>query len=829
MQKKNLMKIIINHTLRSIRAHIGQPIVIAFTVTVVTMLFFASLVLGDLFYNFQLANLTRKVGQTDVSVKGTIISGEKLKEFEVENESSIEYVDKYLTLEGIISDEKKAGATAVVIESTNLDVFLTRYKNKLSYHSGISKTDRYVYPPVLISKSLADKYGYKPGSEIDIYIGFYGRYQTFTVTYVFENKGFFANSTVHNVLADLSSVGDKGLYTDVYYKLKSDADKEVFKQKLASYMDNSDLKIADAVDYDYINRVVGDNENLLKIALFFVIALVIFILFGAYSVVAKNRAGELIVFKAAGASPSQMFALLMSEVLLYGLIGGISGVIIGRFGMELVVQSVIPSFADAVVYHIWNYAIAIVSGILISTLGAIIPFVKLVKQTVKKQSSTGVKLTRTVKPVFGVIPAAILIGSIVGVLYLSKYATVFTVTLLASVIALIVLVSPYIMRLISCIGAKIGGMGRLSCSGIKRNSEAVSISGMLAAVLAFTFVTVSIVGIIIDAGKPAYSRFAAEYVVQSLSGNDKTEQAEKFLKKNAGTVDSAIFYYEQFDYELCGRKTDLTVYAVNSSDALDFMTSLTEQEREAFDNEERAAVVSYDLLARLGKKCGDKITLELDGKKYEFVAVAKDEKKTMNDRVIFVNKKGLDYPLKNSVVFFNVNNNVPKDDYYNYIKNKIETYDGFVLRFDDWANAASVGIDGIAALLRVLQILVCLVGFAGIVNMTIAMTISRKKEYDIYRAAGMSNDKFGQLLVGESLTIGCTGAVSGCILAACINVLMPSFAKLIDRYIGTTFPWVVFVIAAITVAVYVVLYCFVGSRYGAKNLKKATKVEQTLA
>lgn len=822
------MKIIFNHTLRSIRAHIGQPIVIVFTVTVVTMLFFASLVLGDLFYNFQLANLTRKAGQTDVSLKGTIISGERLKEFEEVNADTIEYVDKYLTMEGIISDEKNAGATAVVIEATDLDVFFARYKNKLSFYKGITENDRYVYPPVMISKSLADKYGYEPGSEIDVYIGLYGRYQTFTVTYVFENKGFFANSTVHNILADLSSVGDKGLYSDVYYKLKPNTDKEEFKEKLSLFLDNSLLTVDDAVDYDYIERVVGDNENLLKIALCFVIALVIFILFGAYSVVSKNRASELLVFKAAGASPEQMFALLMTEVLLYGVAGGISGVIIGRFGMELVVQSVIPSFSSAVTYHVWNYAVAVISGILISVLGSLVPFVRLVKQTVKKQSSTGVKLVKSVKPAFLIIPAVVLIGSIIGVIYLSEYATIFTVTLLVSSIALIILSAPFVMRIIAAIGAKCGGTSRLACAGTKRNSEAVSVSAMLAAVLAFSFVTISIVGVIIDASRPANSRFDAEYVVQSLSGNDKTAQAAEFLKNNEGTRRSAIFYYENFDYEFNGRQTDLTVYGVRNASDLSFATFLTEAEKERFDNEERSAVVSYDVLSRTGKKVGDKIIVKLAGKDYEFVVVAKDDKKTMNDRVIFVNLKGLDYSLKNSVVFFDVDDNVPKGDYYNFVKSKIENIDGFVLRFDDWANAATVGVDGIATLLRVLQIVVCLVGFAGIVNMTIAMSISKKKDYDIYFAAGMSREKFGRVLASESLLIGCTGAVSGCALASCINVLIPSFARLIDRYVSITFPWITFAIAGIAIVVYTAVYCFVGSRHGIKK-QKGRKDLQTLA
>ena len=308
------MRIILNHTLRSIRAHIAQPIIITFTVAVVTILFFASLALSDLFYNFQLSNMTRITGETDVAIKGNFFSEEKLSDFEKYNQ--IEYVDLYLSVPGVLhaSEEKGEDSSVILIEATDLNTYLSRYKDNLDYYDGIKKGDNISYPGIWVSRSFAEKYNFNIGSNVDIYLGIFQKHEIFTVTYIFEDTGFFANSTIYNVMADISDVGGKsGLYNECYIKLKNGVDRDEFMKELGIHMDNGDLEIEYAVDYEYINNLVEDNESLLRIVLAFIVALVVFILFGAYLIVAKNRASEMIVFKAAGAMPIQIFRIFSLE------------------------------------------------------------------------------------------------------------------------------------------------------------------------------------------------------------------------------------------------------------------------------------------------------------------------------------------------------------------------------------------------------------------------------------------------------------------------------------------------------------------------------------
>ena len=807
------MKIIFSHTFRSIKKHFGQPLVIVITVAIVTILLFASLSMRDIFYNFQLANLSRMAADTDVEIKGELFSGTKLDEFISLHTDEVVYVDKYLETSGLIedSDKEKGNPTVVLLEATDVSAFLSRHKDRLSFLKGLSSDAKVKYPNIMIGKALADKKGYDVGDEVEIYVGLYDRYETFTIAYIFDNEGFFANTVVYNVLTDITSLGDKGVYTNAFIKLKDTCDKTVFQRELSDHMANPTLEIKDAVDYGYINNLVASNEKLLTIALIFIIALVIFILFSAYTVVAKNRAEEMIVFKAVGATPLQIFWILTFEVLLYGLIGGVIGVIAARFSMQIAVMNIIPMYVDAVRYSVQNYVIALLLGIVISFLGALIPIVRLTKKTVKNLSATGSKMVKKVPIWLLVVPIVVVIACVLSIVFVTDYAEIFTIIMIVAVAVSIMIASPYTLSGISFLFGKRKGTSSLASCSVKRNAEAVSLSCMLGVVIAFTFIAVSLVNVIIDASIPYNTRFHSDYVVQSLSGVDDIEEVNEYLKGTHGIRYTCMAYYDSFDFTYKGQDKTFTVYAVNSSEDLRSFVTLTEEEKRAFDNESHAAVVSYDMMNRFGKKNGEKLTLRGDDYAFEFKIVACDTVKTSDDRIIFVKRSECDYPFENAIIFVQTKGNVSGRDLYLDLKESLNKKGYYVLKYDEWANATSVGVQGIATLLRVLQILVGFVGFIGIINMTIAMLMSRKREFGIFRSSGMSQKKYISLLFYESLEIAICGSVIGMIFSLVVNTLIPSFAVFIDRYINIAIPWSIPVIAVTVIVAYVAIYVAIGS------------------
>ena len=811
------MKVIFNHTLRSIRASKGQLAVIILTVAVVTMLFFATLTVGDLFYNFQVAGFSRLSGDAEIAMDGAIFSGEKLNEFLSENQDKVEYVDKYLRMTGLLNTEGEdevAKSTAILMEITDLDEFLSRHKGRLSYSDGIKSDDSYVYPAIWISEGLAKKNGYEVGQEVDIYVSFFNRYQKFTVAYIFEDKGVFANSTIYNVFADSTELGEKGLYTTAYFKLKESVNQEQFITDLATFMDVDGLEVDYAVDYDYVNNLVSDNQSLLNVALVFILALVIFILFSAYKVVMRSRAQEMTVFKAAGATPTQTVMILLFEGAFYGIVGAIIGVIVGRFIMQAIVMSVIPNFAQAVNYEFSDYILSFVLGILMSLISALFPILKLTRDTVRNLNTGSVRELKKLSP-YLLIPGAIgIIVCVVLTIFVPGYELLFTILMLVSAVAIIIVGAPYLTMGISKLFN--GGITtKLPSSNVKRNGDAVTLSSMLGAIVAFTFIAVSIVNVIIEASNPYNARFSSDYAIEAIATDVNFDEVNEIVSNTYGVEYSYLFRYDTFDVDLNGEIKDVTVYAVDNADALSCATtSLTDKEKELFNNDERSAVFTYDMLNRLDLRVGDKVKLTFDGKECEFIICAMDDTRTNTDRIIYVNTDGLQLELKESLILIGTSKNVSNSDLYLDLRGTLEEKGCYILSYQDWAYASSVGVKGLGTLLRALEILIIAVGMIGIVNMILTLFIKRDREFGIYRAVGMDDKSFVIMLLGEGLIISLVGGVIGFILSMIINLLVPNFARLIDRYISLTpFPTEVLVIIAMCIVIFTIVYTIIGSRY----------------
>lgn len=812
------MGILINHTLRSIREHKGQSLVIVVTVAVVTMLFFVSLSIGDLFYNLQLGILSRVAGETDVHMSGELFSGEMLDEFVKEQGDKIEYVDTYLTMMGLIGGEGKKEATVVRIEATNMNAFLSSNKDKLTYNRGIEEGREYVYPGIMIGKALSEKQGYDVGDEVEIYVSTYERNERFTVTYIFENEGFFANSTVYTILADLNEIGDKGLYTDAYFKLADGVDKETFKASLSEKMGNPTLTITDAVDYEYIERVVGNNQNLLTVGILFIVAIVLFILTGAYLVLAKNRAKEMTVFKAAGATPIQTFFIILSEGIVYGAIGGLIGTVAARLAMQIAVISAIPTFKDAVTYSAWNYLISTLLGIVISTLSELIPAIGLIKNSVKK-ADMSVKKNSKIPPLYLLIPAVVAASAVVCIIFIGEYVEVFTVLLILAIIGMMIIGAPYLLFGVSSFFKRSVGSIKLSSSSVKRNGEAVSLSCMIGAIIAFTFIAVSIVNVIIGATRPYNSRFEADYTVQTFRKSIDMNEINQKIKATPGVEYSCLLRYEECKGILDGKESNYFVYSAGSSQDLRCAVQLTKEEAEEFDNEENAAVFGYDMMNRMKLKVGEKVNIFIGDSEIQCKIIAVDNTTTATDRVIYLNEASIKNKLKESLIFVKVRKDIPSADLYADLRETLKAKDCFIIQFNNWAYATSVGIGGVEQILRFLQIIIGAVCLIGIVNMTISMMISREREFGIYRSVGLDNKKFFGVLVGESLCISLTGGIIGFVFSIVINILVPSFAMLIDRYVAIVFPIEIFVIIIAVIVLYLVIYCLVGTRYSMKNIK----------
>ncbi|NLL56655.1 MAG: ABC transporter permease [Clostridiales bacterium] len=822
------MNILVRHTLRSIKRNSGQSVVIILTIILVTAMLFVALTIGDLFYNLNVALDSRLGSSTDITLTGDVFATSKLNEFIKKYDKDIEYVDTYLQIGALFKNQDAYDKTskAVLVEATDTLQLAKRYPEMLIVAQEYNYS--YQHPAVWVGKSFMEENKLECGQVVEIYLDMYHSYQKMTITYVFENQGFFANSTVNNLIIDYSSVNAKGMLNLANIKLSNDANYRAISKALYEHMDNENLTVSPSVNYEKVARVVKNNQLLLNVSLVFIVALMLFILFTSYLVVTRNRVGEMAIFKSVGATSLQTALIMISEAILYGVIGASVGLIIGRIGMGLAVMYTIPQFISAVTFSFSDYVFSFLLGITISVLGAILPVINVSKESVRSLTASNVKIAKKGSLPALIISTVLLVVCVILLVTLTKYALAVTIALVVAVALWIILIIPYVIKAISWLFTHGAGSHRIAGFSIKRNSYSRTLSAMVGSIITFSFIVISIINIIIYAVTPYNARFESDFVIESIDGSDLSNVRET-VSGIKGVKDAFLYYEVPCRWELGTQIVDYRVYTVDNIDAVEGISEkVSKQTLDLFNKELRPVIVSYDLMQRLNLEIGQEISITLGDKDYQkgtlggkFKIIGIDYAMTSTDRVMIIPESALtidgEKVSAKSMIFVNASQNVWKKDLYSHIRDKIETQYSYILEFDNWAYATSVGIKGIANLLMALQIIVSLVAMVGVINLTIVTRLSRKQEHHIYSAVGMDKKGYTITAVCEGFIIALTGGIIGFILSFIINRLMPSFAILIDRYVVfKLLPWYIPAMALASILMYTLVYLAI---YIAKKTK----------
>lgn len=811
------MGILVRHTARSIKDNLGQLIVILLTVTLVSAIFFVTLTIGGLFANLQTSLKSRLGHGADLSITGTF-SEKKLENYAKDNDDIL-YYETYLQLGGLFRATEQAESKVVLVEATDLHKFLDLHGRELIV------ADSYEYshdtPTIFVGESFAQENDLSVGDVVEIYIGAYDARIRFCVSYVFKNYGIFANNVVNNVIVDFDAIANYGIVSVANVKLSEGSDKTAVESDLAELFGAEN--VGDSVDYAEVQRIVGNNQNLLNVALVFVTAMMIFILSSAYLVVAKKRAREFAVFRAVGATDGMVVWAMVVEGLAYGLIGAVVGAMIGRVGMGIAVDKVIPNFPDAVTYTAKDYLLSILFGGLVSACSALLPILRVVRSSVRG-SSVELKSTnkKSRKTRLVVLAGSAILMAVAAVLltFLPDSSLYFTALLVASAAVFVYGAIPYAIALFSA-ALSFGRHSRPAGLSMKRNPQGRLLSGLVGFVIVFTFLVVSIVNVIISAITPANTRYSADLAVESVQGDLVSMRNE--IADVYGVKQAEVFFYDTIVEILDAQNGNsknidergVTLITAEYGAATDFLSDgISQSVKDLFDASLHPMIVSYDLVKRYGLFVGEQLRLSVGGGELPavFTVVGVDYAETANDRLLIVRRDSVDFvgspfePEK-GVLFVNTAKDVPNADLYRELRISAEKNSCYILNYEDWAYATSVGIRGLVTLFRILQIVVSAVALIGVVNLTVVTLYERRRELNVFFASGLGKGGYVKLAFFESLVLSLSGAVVGVGLSVVVNLLMPVFAKMIDRYpVLSYFPWEIAVVAGAVIAAYAVVY-----------------------
>jgi ABC-type lipoprotein release transport system permease subunit len=827
------MKIILNHTLRSVKNHKGQIALIITTIAVVTIMIFVALSISGLFLNINISAQNRLAENTDIAVSDGLFPKSLIDEFIDRNKDKIEYADYYLQTSGLVKTNLRT--KIIMLEVTDFKTIYKRYPHKLQ---ALEVADYFEYPAVWIGKDFADELGVKAGDTLEIYYEGSNRYEKMSVSRVMKNVGVFANTGADNILVDFASANTKGMINLAHLKLYDPKDFDQVCLSLKEFIKNDALTIERAIDFERAEEIVANNTRLLNIALSFIMAIMVLILFTSYLVIAKSRLNEMIIFKSAGATPFQTTLIMLFEVLLYGAVGAAIGLIAGRLGMEIATRALLPNFPDAVTYNLWKYFAAFFAGVIISVIAALWPVIKISSKSIREMTSGIVKDVKYAKPWLIIAITLLLAISLTLLLLYQSLIVPLTVILIALFAAWVYMVTPYIIKGLSALFAKLKGQSRLASISIKRNSSSNTLAILVGSVITFSFIVVSVISLIITAITPYNTRYDADFVVYSAKEQIDYKQITSQISAIDGIEDAVYIRTAFFEIERENKKPLLyRTLGISRASGLRYATQgLDEEHIEMFEKTPHPAVINNDMAIRLNVKTGDKITVSrlnstadteyLEKLDFEFTVIALDYTVSEYDRVFFIKLQDMVYngeevEYEEAFTFVKAKPHADKQDIFFSMRDMFASSpDLFVIRFEDWELASSKGIEGVVWLLRILQLLVSSVAFVGIINLTMVTIFDRNKEFSIYKSSGMSLKKYYALSAFEGLIIALSGAFMGTALSFFFYSLMPSFASLINKYID--FGWFtpeIPLISALSAAVYTLIY-FITARGNKRSFIK---------
>ncbi len=802
------MNIILKHTFKSMRQNRAQIAMIVATVMVVVGMFFASLSMFDIFFNINAAEFARLAADADMIVgehyNGKFYSPGELESFLAPFADNITYKKSFIKMSGVLkTDSENIG---VLVEATDLEKYL---ENAPLY--GKYTKEELPYPKIVVSQRFAGENNLQPGDMVEVFLGTINDYKKFNIYAISDNVGIFASGAAINVLIDLKDAESyAGLVNVTLLKFK---DKQIYTQVetvLAEQM--SSISVGEALNTTYNRQVATNNTLLFAIALLFIVGMMVLILVTSYIIIVKSRLSEMIIFKTAGATPVQTTLIMLLEALIYAVVGAFLGLVVGRGGMALAEHALLANFTSTITYEWWKWVLAFTVGIAVTLLSVLIPILKLSKQSIREASAGSVKEVKIAKPLFLIIILACVAVVIVAMRSLPTfYVFAFSGLLIVLIAVFIITSSSRVHLWVSKLAAKVfhKGIFRLSAATTKRNAAAHNVSILVATVTAFSFMVVAIIDFVNVMLTLSQSRYTSDYVVEYRYEIPPERKEllglEGELREHTG-VESAYLLasvgLEWKDAEGKYANADKWINLVGLANLSYLQSIIADSNKIEYlleeyianpQSVENPAVCNVDIIKRFNLKVGDKLCFtieEKDGSKRDYqhfvTIVGIDYTTTEYDKYIYTDLELL-YDEQDSLQFSTRYLINAEQSAYLSLREYLEGNEelgnrAFIFKYQRWLYASALGLGGVQSLLTLLQFVIVLIAFLGVVNISIVTFYDRRAEFNIYKFSGMSIRDYLLHALGESVIIGLSGILIGATICASLYQMMPALAIIAGKY-----------------------------------------------
>lgn len=664
---------------------------------------------------------------------------------------------------------------------------------------------------LILGEHSAEYFNLKVGDTVSVWVN--GSPHRFSVAAIAHSTGLFTNDgRNHTIVIPLDklavAVAGRGRSSVTYVRAADPAGPE----EVAELMEDIQAvypryRVRETVLQSDIDQWTRDSTIPFTIMSFLVFFMSIFIIYTCFRVITLERLPVIGTFRSVGATRRATASILISESVLYGILGGLPGLAAGLGVLRLLIFATSNEWMRAVAAKLVVTPLQMVSALVIaiglSAASAAIPVIRAARLPVKDVVLGAVEDHVRRRPgryiAGGLLVAA---GTILPHFLGEKLMLPLGSMCLFSVIIGMVMALPWIVRHLVSAAALVnrrifGNIGELASKNLRDDPSVINNIALLTIGITSIFM---ITTMSLSAARSLTEFYTdARFDVWMWSENSD-RRGEARLRRIPG-VEDLVGVYEIWNVEIAD--TDRTVrqiQGISGPEVLEWWDFPIHDRNpaELLDrlDDSRSLMLSAKTKRRLGLEVGETLTLMLGEpprpREYEIIGTFSSPDDTGGYALMASRWFKMDTGRrKYGDIWIKAPDN--PDEVKAEIEEIYKRRSLWISTMDEMAESNAEELKQIFLMLQFFSILAMLIASVGIVNNYLVSYLERRRVLAVIRSVGMSSRQATKMLLVEALTGGILGAVAGLVGGLAISSFLPPYLQAFDLAIKLTIspPWMV--------------------------------------
>lgn len=786
------MSIIIKFTLRNIKEKKLRTFLILLSIILSSALFFASTAISTTVEMMIMGQLRKYIGNADLMIS----AGRQIKTGFISPDLLDNYQGGVKYAAGMVygnGEYKAKGETLQInIRGINLEdldkmnpIILEQQSELLPFKGN----------KAIIGKGMADKYDLKLGDSLGI--NMHGFKKWFIVSGISQPMGPFAEDGESTfIIAPRDTIaglyGNMGKVQALYVGLEDPGSQDKMVAELAKAYPL--YRVEPTISKTMLKRETQQISAMFLVIVAFVLILSMFIIYTSFKIIMAERLPVIGTFRSIGATKKMTNRVLMMESMVYGVIGGILGDLLGISILRLMIKQITPSWMlniDVKAYYTFGQLMmGFAVGLVLALISSFLPIKRAAKLPIKEIILDAIEKKvkkRRWKSIFGLL---FLTLGIVGPMIVPKQMEIAVdiiclFLLVPAVVMLVPRIANLFLRLFKSFYVWVfGNEGILALQNLRDNKNSLNnivlLGISISVLLMITTLSQSIVNDMVN----YYKDYKYDISFWSWPMDRSTESRLLFVD---GVADTYGLYQKYGKIQVLGKDAEIrNLLGVNKAKTLEYMNLQIEGEAEKLVEEldkERNIILTNIFKAEYGIEKGDYLKLKTERGILEYKVIGFIESDRSNGNYALIGERYLKSDL--AVKEYNeicIKTNKDAEEVVKSIQEKFKNRNPWVRSMKQMMKENMESNRKILGIFKGFGLLSLIICIFGVFNNLLISYIDRKRSLAILRSVGMNKKQTVKMIFIEAFTGGLIGGLLGIIIGL---LLVMNIYKLIEAIGGS--------------------------------------------